>query len=94
MCKHYSRNIVTQDHKASSKEIPRAFQSLYKGFLEFILEVYTNYVGPWSHGSCGLVDKVLDKKKTWRRCFNLQGSRSPYLQSEIDKAHCLVSQED
>lgn len=82
--------MVTKEHTASYKEIPRASQSLYKGFLESILEVYTNYVGPWSHGSCGLVDKVLDEK-AWRSCFNLHGSGSPYLQSEVDKAHCLVS---
>lgn len=87
MCKHYSRNMVTKEHKASSKEKSRAAQSLYKEFLESTLEVYTNYVGPWSHGNCDLVNKVLDEKKTWRSCLNLHGSGSPYLQSEVDKAH-------
>lgn len=91
MCKHHSRNVLTNEHTTGSKEIPRTSQSLYKGFLESILEVYTDCVGPWSHGSCGLVDKVLDEKKTWRSCFNLHGFGFPYLQNEVDKAHRLVS---
>lgn len=65
---------------------------MHKVFFEARLETYTNSLGPWSCGSCGLLNKVLDeKKKTWGSCFNLRGSEPSHLQTDVNTAYCLGS---